>query len=130
MESKFLIKAIEWSKYLKVISVSFLGSPHDISLLLVNSVDMPTGPVLWMVDFIFIGRDCHSLEMLTKHAKNLDGASTYTQLILLDYSVSWNSPSRPNVEQLVPNIRLAKQGIVQNRHWDKHWVELEQFHQI
>ena len=68
--------------------------------------------------------------LLTKHAKNLDGASTYTQLILLDYSVSWNSPSRPNVEQLVPNFRLAKRGIVQNRHWDKHWVELEQFHQI
>ena len=123
-ESKFLIEAIERSKYLKLISVSFLGRPPDITLLLVNNVDRSTDPVLWMVDFLSIGRDCHSLEMLTKHAKDLDSVSTYTQLILLDYSASWNNPSCPNVEQLVPNIRLAKRGIVQSRHWEKNWVEL------
>ena len=123
-ETKFLVDAIERSKYLKLISVLFLGRPPNVEVLEVSDIDSPRSPVIWMVDFLAIGRDCHNLEQLVTLAKEMDISSTHTQLVLLDYSASWESPSCPEVEQLVPNIRIAKRGIVKDRHWDQTWVQL------
>ena len=123
-ETRMLLDAIERSKYLKLVSISFLGRPPTVDILYVNDIEKSKAPVIWMVDFLSIGRDCHALETLVKHVKALDGASTHLQLILLDYSASWENPSCPNLEQLVPNIRLAKRGIVKDRHWDKSWVKV------
>lgn len=123
-ETKFLVDAIERSKYLKLISVLFLGRPPDVEVLEVSDIASPKDPVLWMVDFLAIDRDCHNLERLVRLAKEMDKSSTHTQLVLLDYSASWENPSCPEVEQLVPNIRLAKRGIVKDRHWDQTWVQL------
>ena len=124
--SEFLADGVERSHYAKLLSVSFIAPKGQVEIMRVNNA-VPDQPVVWMVDFASLHQDCHSLEMMVEHGLHMDGKATKRQLFIVDYTGSHEQIRCHEVEEElgIANIRLARRGIVRDRHWDrtKEWVD-------
>ena len=116
-QSKFILDGLERSKYLRVVKVTFADSV--IKTVEINSVD-PDIPVVFVVDWGSMNRDCHVLDRVLRQEKKQQ--ATKTQIVLIDYSGSARQSTCMDMDDV--QIRLVKRNIVQKRYYDGHNVKL------
>ena len=147
-----LLDALQRSAYTKVMTSYFYSTnniTHPMHLIYRQQYhDMHTldykQPVLYLVDWTALLRDCHILQRIVNHilhqsdfdnTKKLNTAgriSNQVYMLLLDASASSETimcHDSAILEQLIPNsrhnIRLAKRSIVTHRRYNytKQWIE-------
>ena len=121
-QSKFILDGLERSKYLRVVKITF--ARNVIKTINVNPVD-PNQPVLFIVDWGSMNRDCHILDRVLHQekqslAQEQQLLDTKTQVVLLDFSGSTRQSTCRDMDDV--RIRLVKRNIVQNRHYDGHTI--------
>jgi Glycosyl transferases group 1 len=88
----------------------------------------PSTPIVYLVDWMSLERDCHALEKSLKALRlpTTDPSDTRV-LVYVDMSLSSRVATCVCAEQWFArtNIRLAKRSIVRDRYWNgkAHWVE-------
>jgi hypothetical protein len=107
-QSKFLLDGLERSAYTEVVNVVFLNP--NIKTLSVHERDT-SKPLLWMVDWGSMHRDCHRLQRVLQ----VQLRRPNEPVVLVDYS---GSSRQTQCDFWDEGFRLAKRSIVQGRHYN------------
>ena len=117
-QSKFLLDGLERSQYIQVTAITFVGKQIKTVQLERNHNSQP---VVWMVDWGSLNRDCHALQRVLMSDES---ATTMPpkEIVLVDFSGSSRQVSCPKLNP--QRIRLVKGNIVQHRYYNDPWIEL------
>ena len=130
-----LFDGLDRSHYIKIIQwIEYDVVKQEISHIHKYHTNPPNEPLLIIVDWASLSRDCHALERifneLKNHTLNLSERKN-VYLLYMDLSGSSKTvvcPALLEQQQHVvakDRIRIAKRGLVKDRHWnhDRGWVE-------
>ncbi|KAG7357427.1 glycosyl transferase group 1 protein [Nitzschia inconspicua] len=139
--SKFLLSAIERSKYLKAVGVTFVRQLPPLYTQEMHPRD-PASPLLFLVDWGSLNRDCHRLQLVLEKIReeysletndnnnksNSTNKSLSSQLkeaytLLVDFTGSTRQTKceylfQDSYIQDKSRVRLAKRSIVQGRYYN------------
>ena len=132
--SKLLLAGVERSKYTQLKALTFIRP--NIQTFEMFERD-PTLPLLFMIDWGSMDRDCHRLQLVLEEIQSETEASQETEepyFLLVDLSGSTRQTGcsylfQKNDDKATPlyahtndwdRIRLAKRSIVQNRYYDRN----------
>mmetsp|Transcript_4242 Transcript_4242/g.10073 ORF Transcript_4242/g.10073 Transcript_4242/m.10073 type:complete len:571 (-) Transcript_4242:128-1840(-) len=132
--SKLLLAGVERSEFTQLKALTFIRP--NIQTFEMFDRD-PTLPLLFLIDWGSMDRDCHRLQLVLEEIRNETKASQESEepyLLLVDSSGSTRQTGcsylfQDNDEKATPlyahtndwdRIRLAKRGIVQNRYYDRN----------
>ena len=149
--SKSMLEAIERSEYLQLTAVTFIQPNEGVGTIQihprrVSSDDQPIQqskskmPLLYIVDFGSLDRDCHRLELVLERIKEQLSTTSTAQrnvgvneanedepmFLLIDFTGSTRQtkcdfliePHNKSGASSSPRVRLAKRGIVENRYFN------------
>lgn len=106
--SKFLLDGLERSDYTQVHAITFLNPGKREVQVHRRKDDVP---LIWMVDWGSMQRDCHRLERV------LDGSRLPSEMVVLvDFT---GSARQTQCKFWNKNVRLVKRNIVEGRHYKK-----------
>ena len=108
--SKFLLDGMERSTYTRLLALTFLNP--KIKTVGTRARKSGSGPMVWVVDWGSMNRDCHRLDRVLDHL----GRKTTEKVVLMDFSASNRRPQCKFFED--GNIRLTKRAVTQNRNYD------------
>lgn len=112
-QSKFLLDGLERSPYTNVVGMTFLNpTMHQVQIGQRRSSSLV--PMVWMVDWGSMQRDCHRLERVLEKLQRKEKE----YVLLVDYTGSTRQSKCDSLFLGDPYVRLAKRTIVTNRHYD------------
>jgi Glycosyl transferases group 1 len=109
--AKFLLDGLDRSPMTNIIGVTFLTP--DMHRVSTGSRTM--NPMVWMVDWGSMLRDCHRLKRVLDKLQR----KPEELVLLVDYSASTRQSRCEHVFPEDPNMRLAKRSIVVGRYFDR-----------
>lgn len=111
-QSKFFLDGTERSPYTNLVGMTFLNpNIHRVKLA---ERSRGTRPMVWVVDWGSMLRDCHRLQRaLEKHERKKD-----EYVLLMDFSGSTRQSKCDSYFQDDSRVRLAKRSVIANRHYD------------
>jgi hypothetical protein len=107
-QSRFLLDGLERSAYTEVVGIVFLNP--NIKTLSMHERDT-SKPLLWMIDWGSMHRDCHRLQRVLQ----VQLRRPNEPVVLVDYS---GSSRQTQCDFWDEGFRLAKRSIVEGRHYN------------
>ena len=108
--AKFLLDGLDRSPYTNVVEVTFLNPDMQRVAVAKRTVN----PLVWMVDWGSMLRDCHRLQRVLEKLKR----QPQDYVVLADFSASLRQSRCDHLFPDDPKVRLVKRSIVENRHYD------------
>jgi hypothetical protein len=118
-QSKFLLEGLERSPYTNVVGMTFL-TPNMHQVQIGKRADSSARPMVWMVDWGSMQRDCHRLERVLEKLKRKEKEYVF----LIDYTGSTRQSKCEKDFGDDPYFRLAKRTIVASRHYNHTGKEI------
>lgn len=109
-QSKFLLDGLERSPFTNMVGMTFLNP----TMQQVQIGERGTRPMVYMVDWGSMQRDCHRLQRVLDALQRTKDE----YVLLVDYTGSTRQSTCEAYFEKDTRVRLAKRSIVSNRHYD------------
>lgn len=118
--SKFILDGLERSKYTEILGITILNHMESKITHLNAKIRDTKKPLIWLVDWGSLNRDCHSLSkllFLTSEPPTMDDF-----IILTDFSSSTRWKTCSFLDSF-SNVKHTKRSIVEDRYFDpNNWI--------